>query len=94
VAVDEANEAVFELLLSAGADLEAKTSEGFPPLWLALRGHARNLSGAGFAAKLIQSGASPNVVRRTCIKCAKKIKVKTTRQDVVSYLKIAFLFWI
>ena len=63
MAVHHHNDEVFELLLSAGVQLELKTSAGFPPLWYALKQESRNLTKSGFAASLIVKGASPNTVR-------------------------------
>jgi ankyrin repeat protein len=63
VAVHHDNDDVFHLLLSKGAKLEVKTSEGFPPLWYALKQESRDLTQFGFAANLIAKGASPNTVK-------------------------------
>ncbi len=64
MAVRHGNDDVFHLLLSKGAKLEVKTSEGYPPLWYALKQDSRDLTQFGFAANLIAKGASPNTVRK------------------------------
>ncbi len=85
VAVHEHNDKVFEVLLSAEAKLELKTSDGFPPLWYALKQESRNLTKSGFAATLIGKGASTNTVREFVIIKTNLIVTKIQANTVISY---------
>lgn len=62
VAVLNANVPVFDLLLTKGASLEAKSSEGLPPLWFALQSNTDDLGPSSFAAKLVSKGACSSTV--------------------------------
>ncbi len=65
LAIAHDNKAVFDLLLQAGASAEVKSSEGFPPLWEALRRQEKDEE-SDFARRLVQEGkAAVSVVRES-----------------------------
>jgi len=61
VAIKAKNINVFDILLSQGANLEHKTSEGKPPLWFALQDETK-FEEDSLAGKLITGGADPSCV--------------------------------
>lgn len=62
IAIMAKNSELFDLLLrEESIEVNAKTAEGYPPLWYALH-QAQPTSEDSFARKLVNKGAKPDLV--------------------------------
>ena len=62
LSIEHDNRAVFDLLLEVGASTEVKSSEGFPPLWNALKDLEEKKDGSKYAERLVSRKAAVSVV--------------------------------